>query len=208
MKLYYHPLSPYSRKVRAALLYRDEPHELEVVDVRSGALASPAFRALSPFGKMPVLVTDDGPMIETSSIIEWLEERGPRRLLPRGTERVARHWDRIGDLYLMDPQSTLFFQPNTEAATEARATVHAAWRLFADRLEGRAFVCGDLFTLGDLSGAIATAYLERLGEEPPDVVRAWRERIYALPALVQTTEEGEGELATALERRRARTDGS
>ena len=207
MKLYYHPLSPYSRKARAALLHREDPHEVEIIDVRAGGLGSAAFLALSPFGKMPVLVTDDGPLIESSSIIEWLEERGPRRLLPRGTERVARHWDRLADLYLMEPQSTLFFQPNTEAATEARETAHKAWKLFADRLETRPFVCGDLFTMGDLSGAIATAYLERLGEEPPSVVRAWRERIYALPGLVQATEEGEAELAGALERRRARMGG-
>lgn len=204
MKLYYHPLSPYSRKVRAALLHREEPHDVEVLNVRSGALSNPAFRALSPFGKMPVLVTDEGPLIESSSIIEWLEARGPRKLLPRGTERVARHWDRVADLYLMDPQSTLFFKPNTEAATEARATVHTAWKLFADRLAGRPFVCGELFTLGDLSGAIATGYLERLGEQPPDVVHAWRERVYALPGLVQATEEGEEELVAALEHRRTR----
>lgn len=202
MKLHYHPISPYSRKVRAALLYRGEAHECRLLDVRAGDLASPAFRAISPFGKMPVLETIDGPLYESTSIIEWLEAKGPRRLLPRGAERVARHWDRVGDLYLADPMSTIWFDPSQTEAK--RPTVYTAWGLFAAQLVSRDFVCGRHFTLGDLSAAIATDYLERLGEDPPPAVRAWRERCFAIPAMADALAEALPRLDPILAARKAR----
>lgn len=189
MKLYYHPVSPYSRKARVAVLHRGDGVEAHVLDLRAGELGSEAFLALSPFGKMPVLVTDEGPIIESTSIVEYLEDRGPRVLLPRGAERLARHWDRIGDLYLMDAQSTIWFRPTSPEAPEARATAHRAWGLLARQLEGKDFVAGRHFTMGDLSGAIASDYLVRLGEEPPAPVRAWMERCFAVPAMAAGLEE-------------------
>jgi glutathione S-transferase len=42
-------------------------------------------------------------------------------------------------------------------------------------------VCGDAFTLGDLSGAIGTDYLMLMDVAPPARVRAWRDRCFAIP---------------------------
>ena len=47
------------------------------------------------------------PVIESTSIIELWEERGPRVLLPEGKERIARHYDRLGDHYLIAPVASL-----------------------------------------------------------------------------------------------------
>lgn len=204
MKLYYHPVSPYSRKARVATLMRGDGGEAHVVDLRAGELGSAEYLARSPFGKMPVLVTDDeGPIFESTSIVEYLEEKGPRVLLPRGAERLARHWDRIGDLYLMDPQSILWFRPTSDEAPEARETVHKAWALLAAQLAGKDFVVGRHFTMGDLSAAIASDYLVRLGEEPPAVVRAWIERCFAIPAMAAGLEEALPMLTAMLARRQA-----
>jgi glutathione S-transferase len=44
---------------------------------------SEAYLARSPFGKMPVLETDDdGVIFESTSIVEYLEVRRGRRLIP------------------------------------------------------------------------------------------------------------------------------
>ena len=116
MRLHYHPLSPYSRKVTIAVAMRKDPIELVQIQLGGGALKKPEFLAMSPFGKMPVLETPDGPIYESTSIIELLEEAGPRVLLPDATKRLARHWDRIADHYLLPPYATLFWEASTPKA--------------------------------------------------------------------------------------------
>ncbi len=181
------------------MLLRGDVHDTKVIDVFRGELQSPAHLALSPFGKMPVLVTDDGPMIESTSIIEWLEERGPRMLIPPGQERIVRHFDRLADLYLLAPVSALWWRPGSEEANEAPEVARKAWTLFEARLEGRAFVAGDAISLGDLSGAIATDYLVRLGLEPPATLRAWMTRCFEIPAMKQSLDEAMPFIEPAME---------
>lgn len=186
MKLHYHPLSPYSRKALVAVLHRADPVELQEIPLGQGILKSDAFRQISPFGKMPALETPAGPLCESTSIIEFLEERGPPVLLPPETARVARHFDRLGDQYLMAPMADLFWQEDSEFAKRAPEWIAAAWQLFERQLGSQRFVCGDSLTLGDLSGAIATDYLQRMGWDPPAAIDAWRRRCMDVPAMAQS----------------------
>ena len=58
VRLYYHPLS---RAANVLWMFEElgQPYELEYVDVQSGAQQSPAFLALNPMGKVPVLADGD-----------------------------------------------------------------------------------------------------------------------------------------------------
>lgn len=188
MRLHYHPASPYSRKAYVAALLQGDV-KCVMLDVRGGALRTDAYRALSPFGKMPVLETDDGPLIESTSIVEYLEDMGIRILLPIGSERIARHFDRIGDHYLTEPQVALWFRTGTGDAERAPHTIARAWKMFADQLSGRDFVAGSTFTLGDLGAAIATDYIEAVGIAPPPVIAAWVKRCFDIPVMARAREE-------------------
>ncbi len=185
MKLHYHPLSPFSRKALVAVLHRGDPVELREIPLGQGALQAPEYLAISPFGKMPVLQTATGPIIESTSIIEYLEASGAPALIPAGSARIARHFDRIGDHYLIAPMAELYWQTGSELVEKAPTWVPAAWRLFADRLDGRPFVCDEGFSLGDLGAAIATDYLQRMGWQPPPAIDDWRKRCFAVPAMAQ-----------------------
>lgn len=193
MRLHYHPLSPYSRKASTAIALRGDDVELVVIDVIGGGLKTPAFKALSPFGKMPVLEADEaGTIVESTSILEWLEEQGPRVLLPPGVERVARHFDRLGDFYLIHSVAALWWEPESETGKKAADTARTAWSLFAKQLEKSGpFVTGEAFTLGDLGAAIATDYFQRLGVEAPSTIRAWCDRCFAIPAMKESREAAE-----------------
>lgn len=192
MRLHYHPLSPFSRKVSTAIALRKDPIELHVLDVFGGELDSDRFRALSPFGKIPVLEMDDGSaVIESTSILELLEDRGPRMLLPAGLERIARHYDRLGDLYLIPAAAALWWRPTSDEGRSAASTAEKAWTLFAQPLAKTPFVAGDAFSLADLGAAIATDYLVRLGVDPPPAIRAWASRCFDVPAMAES-------LATAM----------
>lgn len=184
MKLHYHPLSSYSRKTAVGITLRGDPIELHVIDVFGGALRSPAYKVLNPFGKMPVLETDEGPIYESTSILEYLEERGPRVLLPPGQERLARHFDRLGDLYLLAPIGAWFWNKAASVRAETEATMATAWGVFARQLaDGRAFLLGDHITLADLSAAIAVDYAHTEGVPVPETITAYAERLYAHPIL-------------------------
>jgi glutathione S-transferase len=183
MRLHHHPLSPYSRKVVIAIQHRGDAIELSPIQLGSGALKRPEYLALSPFGKMPVLETDDGPIFESTSIVELLEDRGPRKLLPADRQREARHWDRIGDHYLIAPYAKLFWEAGTAEADASRKTVRTAFDLLAARLEASPFLAGDAFTFGDVGAAIAVDGLAHEGIATPRKLAAWLDRCHEIPAV-------------------------
>jgi len=206
LRLHFHPMSPYSRKAWVALLHRGDAFEPVQLKLGTGALQRPEFLAISPFGKMPVLETGDAEaIIESTSIVEWLESRGPRVLIPDDREAAfaARHFDRIGDLYLMAPMATLWWEPRSDGAKETASVAATAWQLFERRLEHRPFVAGAAFTLGDLGAAIATDYLERLGVTPPEAIAAWKTRCFEVPAMSRALAESLPFIEPALTRRAA-----
>jgi len=190
MRLHYHPLSSYSRKVAIGIGLRGDPIELHTLDVFAGELKTDAFRALSPFGKMPVLELDDGTTIfESTSILEYLEERGPRRLVPVGHERRARHLDRLADLYLLTPVGKFFWDKSDDVRQAAEKSTKAAWAIFAKELEdGRKFVCGDEITLPDLGAAIGAFYAVTEGLPVPDAILRYRDRLEENPVLRASSE--------------------
>lgn len=89
MKLHWSPRSPYVRKVMIAA------HELGLVDrldcVRSLAAMdtpNPAIMQDNPLSKIPALVLDDGQvLIDSSVIVEYLDDLASGTLLPAGAAR-------------------------------------------------------------------------------------------------------------------------
>jgi glutathione S-transferase len=183
MRLHFHPLSPYSRKVVIAIRHRGDAIELTQLVLGSGALKRPEYVALSPFGKMPALETPEGPLFESTSIIELLEELGPRKLLPEARQREARHWDRIADHYLLPPYATLFWEAGTPQADAARQTVKTAYEVLGARLASSPFLAGDTFTLGDIGAAIAVDGLAFEGIPVPSKLKPWLDRCHAIEAV-------------------------
>jgi glutathione S-transferase len=189
MRLHYHPLSSYSRKAAIGIALRGDPIELHVVDALAGELKRPAFLAMSPFGKMPALELDDGGAIfESTSILEYLEDRGPRRLLPAGQELRARHFDRLGDLYLLNPIGKLFWNKTDEVRAEADKTTGTGWSLWERELaDGRRFLCGGEITLADLGAAVAAHYAVTEDVPLPTAIQRYRDRLEAHPVLAAST---------------------
>src|SRR6476660_6564093 len=151
MRLHYHPLSSYSRKAAIGIGLRGDPIELVVVDAMAGELKSARFTAMNPFAKMPVLEldgADGGHVFESTSILEYLEERGPRRLIPDDGAHRVRHFDRLGDLYLLDPIGKYFWDKSDAAREKAETVCAKAWSLWErERADGRPFMCGEAITL-------------------------------------------------------------
>lgn len=109
MQLISLPVSPFAARVRIAIRAKDL--SVEIVPPPPGWPHDRGFRDISPTGRVPVLILDDGEVVgESAVILEFLEEMFPERpLLPRHPLDRARVRTLIrhADLYLMPPMAGL-----------------------------------------------------------------------------------------------------
>jgi glutathione S-transferase len=169
MKLYYHPRSSYSQKTLLAFHEKRVPFTPVIVTP-----GSPELAAVSPLGKVPVLVLDDGWKIpESTIIIEYLDTHFSTgtRLIPEGRDeaRQTRFHDRLADLYVNDPMSAIYFdgmKPEGKRDAEALAKHHARldtiFTGFDEHLAKRTWLMGDAFTMADCALIPSLGYCRML----------------------------------------------
>jgi glutathione S-transferase len=121
MKLYNIPASPFAARVR--ILLRAKGQDMEMLTPPAPA----EFRQITPLGKVPVLLRDDGSVLPESEVIcHYLDDilPGPK-LYPVDTDaRAASELIvRLADLYFAVPLSDFFTQlftaPDDRAAMQA-----------------------------------------------------------------------------------------
>ena len=76
LKLYGYP-GACSLVAHIALEIAGADFTVEKLDLPAGAQRTPEYLALHPRGKVPLLVTDEGPVTETIGILAWLSDRFP-----------------------------------------------------------------------------------------------------------------------------------
>jgi glutathione S-transferase len=205
VRLYWHPFSIFPRRIRIVLREKRIACEEVIVDLPGGALATPEFRKLNPFGQVPVLEDDGLVLYESVAILEYLEERHPRpALMPTGNAVVRARTRQLmltaGD-YLTPPFHrwlAQFFTPEAtwDRADQARAADEIAAHL--DVLEdvladGRTHLTG-AFSLADVCYApfvceLATARLGHL-LDARSRVHAWVDRLNARESISTTGAAG------------------
>lgn len=200
LTLWSHPYSAYGQKASVALYELGLPFEPRLVDAADAA-GMAAFRAVSPFGKMPVLVDGDRRVIESTVVIEYLDRlAGGGRLIPDDPEAAleARLMDRIVDTYVGGPMNRIIprkFRPagNEDPYGDAQdeAVLAGAWDWLEDRLgDGRTWAAGERFTVADCAAAPILTYARRLvafGDRPR--LRALHARLMARPSFRRALED-------------------
>lgn len=199
--LWSHPYSGYGQKAAVALYELGLPYELRLVDGSPDAMSG--FLAVSPFGKMPVLIDQAAgrTVFESSIVIEYLDRlAGGGRLVPIDPDLAleTRFMDRILDIYVGGPMNRIVFNrlgragtPNETAMAQDAAELDTAWALLEDRLsDGRTWGAGETFTLADCCAAPLMTYARRLvpfGDRPR--LKAWHARLMTRPSFVRALEE-------------------
>lgn len=197
LTLYCHPLSSYCWKALIALDEKAVDFASSFVDF-ADAKARESFLALSPFGKMPVLVdaARGETVAESTIIIEYLEifRGGARRLIPADPDSAwtARLWDRFFDLYLHSPMQAAVrtaFNTDETSARAARAAAEADIRggyVILERALGRGpWMTGDDFSIADCAAVPALFYADigaPLGTEYP-ACAAYLDRLVRRPSV-------------------------
>ncbi len=201
LQLFAHPFSSYCQKVLIALYENDLPFELRLLSPEEEATGA-EFQRLSPTGKMPLLLDGNRPVIESSIIIEYLQQHhaGPVRLIPEAVEAAleVRMLDRSFDLYVMTPVQKAVgnrLRPEERrdafGVEEAHALLERTYAWLNERLAGRTWAAGDSFSLADCAAAPALFYADWV--KPIDTafghLRAYRQRLLERPSFARAVDE-------------------
>ncbi|RED51255.1 glutathione S-transferase family protein [Aestuariispira insulae] len=202
MKLYYSPASPYARKCLAIAHETGLIERIEVIS--TNPFDDEAFRKTNPLGKVPALITGDGPALFDSPVIcDYLDSLHTGRMMvpERGTERyrvLRQHAiaQGITDAALLLRQQWMRNQkldtplPDDWWHQRQFGTVYAGM----DQLEQEVKQLGDTANLGTIAVACALEYWDfRFADHPWREARpklaAWLEAFSQRPAMQATRPE-------------------
>ncbi|WP_330084302.1 glutathione S-transferase family protein [Methylocystis iwaonis] len=200
--LYHYPLCPHSRFVR--LILAEYGVAVELIEERATD-RRPEFLSLDPAGRTPVFIDDDGTIVPSAVIAEYLDEtygaqQGPQRLLPQ--EKHAR----IETRRLVDWFNVKFFEevtswlvtekvykrfspqggaPDMDLVRIARANVRHHMRYIGYLTGARNWIAGDRLTYADFAAAAHLSCVDYLGDAPweeDEAAKHWYQRIKSRPA--------------------------
>lgn len=193
IRLYGFPLSGHAHRARLFLSLLGLPVELVDVDLRSGAQKQPDFLRLNAFGQVPV-IDDDGVVVaDSNAILVYLASKydASGRWLPRDPVLAAeaQRWLSVAAGPLaMGPALAriiaLFKAPFDHERAKAAAV--ALLGIMDAHLATRDFFVGNGPTIADIALYSYTAHAPEGGValEPYAHIRAWLQRIEALPGFV------------------------
>jgi len=192
IKLYRHPLSGHAHRVELMLSLLELPYELVSVDLANGEHKSAEFLAINAFGQVPV-IDDNGTYIsDSNAILVYLAKRyGGDNWQPQDALAEARiqRWLSVaaGQVAYGPAAARLITVFGASFnAEEVIARAHSLLKVMDAELARSPFLAGAEPSIADVSNYsyIAHAPEGNVSLEPYPNVRAWLQRIEALPGFV------------------------
>lgn len=149
--------SNYYNKVKLALLEKGVPFEEEL------AWVGQTDTAASPLGKVPYLKTDEGPLCESTVMLEYIEAKYPQHpLMPADpfaaakVREVLRFLELHLELVARNLYAEAFFGGKVSDAAKEKTSQQLEKNVaaFAQLAKFSPFVAGDSFTLADCAAVV------------------------------------------------------
>lgn len=197
LRLYFHPRSTYSRRVRVALIEKGIDYEPVELDMANRAHKSPEYLAKNPYGRVPTLEHDGYVLYESAAILWYLESIHPSPALApadaRGRAQVDMHV-RLCDAQLARHAGVVLFPKRflpperwDKPAMDAACTeVGKHFAIVEQQLGSREYLVGEAFTLADVAYLPFLHFLDLFEVQPGPRVQAWRTRLLARPSAQAT----------------------
>lgn len=199
IELFAHPFSSYSQKAIVALHEHAADWTLRMIE--PGSEWVPAWDALWPIGRFPVMREGATVVAEATAIIEHLHvhHRTATPLIPDDADAAVqvRMLDRFFDHYVSDPQIRIVrnaLRPQDArdplAEQEAQALLERAYAWLDVHMTGRTWAAGDAFSMADCAAAPSLFYADwthPLGDRFP-CVSAYRARLLQRPGFARVVE--------------------
>jgi len=197
LKLHYHPLSTYSRRVRIACLEKGIEIELVELDMAKGAHRGPDYLRLNPYGRVPTLEEDGFVLYESTAILEYLEAMHPAPpLVPadaRGCALVAMHM-KLCDIQLARQTGIIIFPKrflpkerwDEAAMAQAKKEIEKHLAIVEQQLAGKEWMVGERYSLVEVCYAPFVEFFALMEITPPPAVAAWTARMFGRPSARET----------------------
>ncbi len=193
MKLYNNNFSPNAKRVRVCANELGINLNVIELDFKKGDNRKPEYVAKNPMGKIPTLEDDDGYVIwESPAILTYLASKNPQKnLLPtdaRGRAETVR-WMFWNASHLEAAVYGVAFEKLVKPMLGAQADqtrIDACTKDFERyapvlnaHLEGKQWICGDQFTIADISVAVVVEFAIPSGLDVNQFahIKAWLGRI-------------------------------
>jgi glutathione S-transferase len=200
MRLYDAGRAPNPRRVRIFLAEKGLRVPIAPVDLGRLEHHAPAFIAVNPLKQTPALELEDGTILtESIAICRYFEELHPDPPLfglgPLGRAQVEM-WQRRMEFGLLGTVAAVFRHLHP-AMAQMEVPQVAVWgetnrpkvveflTLLDGHLSDRTFVCGEAFTVADITGLVALDFMKPARVALPAElthVRRWYDQIAARPS--------------------------
>jgi len=190
MKLHIFPASPRARKAIMTNAHLGLGIPLSVVDITTGAHKQPAFLALNPNGRVPVLEFDDGSTLsESNAIVNRLAAEVDTPIWPKTNARYdimqwqfweGSHWTPACGKFI----AKHIFKDDSIDMAAAEEETRGFATVLNDHLSSREWLVGDEMTTADISVSAILAYRAPC-HYPLDGfthIHRWLAQIEALPS--------------------------
>ena len=192
IRLYRYALSGHAHRVQLMLSLLQLPCEVIDVDLTAGEHKTPAFLALNPFGQVPVIEDGDVTIADSNAILVYLAVTydETRRWWPQaalGQAAVQRWLSVAAGPLAYGPAAArvavLFQRPQNP---QCLLTAHQLFDVMNGHLSKQSWLAADHATIADVAMYSYTAHAPEGGISlaPWPQIRAWLERIEALPEFV------------------------
>jgi glutathione S-transferase len=214
MKLYDREGTPNAARIRIVLAQKalEDQVDFVTVDLITAEQKQPAFLAMNPIGKTPLLVLDDGFVLsESTAITEYLDNLDGNPVLTGKTprEKATIHMmQRRVEMMLLEPIDDYFHY-----ATRGLGAALKPWRMpdwpaarnwaerrgaqalanlpyFENVLTRQPFIAGDQFSMADITLFASLAFARGAGlsiDSSLTAIAAWHGRVSDLPAVRNRT---------------------
>ncbi len=197
MKLYHHPASHNARRAVAMARHLSSPVDFVAVDLGAGEQRSPAYLALNPNGKVPVLVDGDFALWESTAIMTYLAAKAGSPLVPTAPRDRADmdkwiawtggRFARPTDTFLFENVIKPFFgigAPDEATLARARPDVEACFALLDAHLATHPYLAACGLTVADFAAYVIVEARTSWGlpslEAYPSLAR-WAASLAAFP---------------------------
>lgn len=204
LTLYRFPLSGHAHRAELFLSLLGLPAQLVDVDLRQGAHKRPEFLELNPFGQVPVLRDGEAVIADSTAILVYLARKFAPDWLPSDPLEAAQvqRWlsAASGPIAAGPARARLITVFGARYnAEETIAQAHALLRVVESELGDRAWLVGERATIADIAAYtyIAHAPEGNVDLSPYPALRAWLQRIEALPGFVPMQPSAAGLRASA-----------
>ncbi|WP_129793044.1 glutathione S-transferase family protein [Sphingosinicella sp. CPCC 101087] len=202
IELFAHPFSSYCQKALIAFYENDVPFTYRMME---DAGVAEELASVWPMKRFPIIREADRVVMEATIIIEYLQlhHPGPVKLIPDDPDLAleVRMLDRFFDNYVMTPQGKFVFDAmrpvenrDPYGVEDARKMLDTSYGWLDQRMQGRTWVAGDIFTLADCAAAPSLFYADwthRIPEQYTNLV-AYRARLLQRPSFARAVEEARG----------------